>query len=245
MLTITLLVLLGCTGTQDTDSTSTGDADTDSDTDTDTDADISASFDVLLPAGTSGTVSAYLGTEDGYEDDGSPADATCDATSGSCTATVTKAGIYWIRVASPTAIFQAPFVTATKDGADPETVEWVTGGCADEGWTPDQHVACTNWVTGEWALAPSGTYRDDDGNTTTVTADYSEDVTDDGKADITITFDSWDWWPTMTLAGGEYYGFDTSGGMMVAGNISEDVETVGWYSVLSGGSHDDRVFTSM
>ncbi len=231
MLTITLLVLLGCTGTQDTDSTSTGDADTDNDTD----ADIEAPFTVDLPEGITGTVTVYPGYENGYRE-GTDATGTCPADAVTCTVTATTEGIYWITVDSDNALFQDLSLNVNENGADPDTVSWIDGGCADEGWTPDQHIVCNDWVTGEWAMNPSGAlYKNEDGETTTVTV---ADLTGDGKADLVITFDSWDFWPTMTMAGDMFYG---NGDYLCSGTISEDMQTIQVYADL-GANNDDDTF---
>ncbi|MEI6511376.1 MAG: hypothetical protein WCO25_05050 [Candidatus Uhrbacteria bacterium] len=233
MLTITLLVLLGCTGTQDTDSTSTGDADTDTDADSDSDADadISAPFTVELPAGVTGTVSAYLGDENGYED-GTPASATCDATSGSCTATVTKEGIYWVIVDSPTALFVAKSTTATADGADPSSFAWSTGGCTDPSWVAGTDPICGDsagtldaWIPGEWGLAPNDQYHEEgDDQYWEVETDHA--ALEGGGFGIVITGAFHGEEITATMAGDKYYGCKTDGSSCGGGHVDVDLSVL-------------------
>jgi len=155
---------------------------------------------------------------------GFAAEAECDD-AGFCTFLAFEPGTYVLTVTSDTAIFLAESVTLDEAGTEPELVTWDTDGCGDETWTPESHTACATWTPGEWGLAPNGSYRwVEQERTVGIVTDNSPDVTGDGAADITISFDDAEVWPTMTVAGDHFYGID--GVLIFSGVISDDLGIV-------------------
>lgn len=231
-----LLLLVACTGNGPEDSgsdTSTHTGETGSDA-------IEAPFAVELPDGIVGEVS-FVYTED--RTTATPEDeevGTCPADGTTCTFTATAEGNYVVYATSSTAKFYAKVVYADENGALPDSVTWAANGCADEGWTPDAHTACANWLPGEWMMSPSGTFRTDEGDDVEVDTKFSPDVTGDGIADIVVEMQR-DGGGVMTAAGaGSVFYNDTSDEtFIVSGMISSDLETIQYYEWRRSDGYDN------
>ena len=183
---------------------------------------IEVSFTVTLPEGVTGEVSVYL-SERSYlgEEYDDVLFGSCEAGAAECTIVVPdicEKAIGWcgydVFVESETAIFIQKAVEVSADGAVPDAVSWVTGGCEDEGWTPES-LTCNAWTHGEWGLAPNGMfYCDTCGGTgydSEIVTDNSPDIDDDGEDDINLRIEE--------LGGGTDF--------VLAGSVGHDVRD-GW-----------------
>jgi len=173
MLSVTLLVLIaGCTGSQDTDSTSTGDTDTDTDSDTDTDADADVTFDVVLPvSGATVMVDEVV--------------VPCDA-SNVCTVNAEGDGTFSVTVTHPTLYFIPKTVVVTDGVPDASEISYTAGYCPSDA-NYDGTSWCDDWVMSTYETTVQGEYCDEQDrcyHTVTGHADLDGDGVEETMLDI-------------------------------------------------------------